>query len=319
MSWIPGWDSITAAHWWSNFYFWAGIAALLLLGVFEVVSHRYTERKDELAAQQQSDTQRHHDEEMARLRVDTANADARAAEATARAAEAQLALEKFKASRTLSSEQQTRIAVALKPFAGTPFAFSILPEPEPVTLMNQIASALNLALSRRSARHELRRPHRASRHARPQHHARAAPHQASLHPPLQTDRAPGGRVQAARYRSSTCPVATKSDRNIVKSDQALARFTNANFGLAGWKPTNFPSKTGLRASGPFGTDAGIINSFVGLRIEVPDARFPEWGAATQALVNALNAEPGIEASGVRDNPGTEATTEALAIFIGKKP
>ena len=63
-------ESITGANSWSNFYFWAGIAALLALGVFEVFSHRYTERKDELVAQQQDETQRRHDEEMARLHLE---------------------------------------------------------------------------------------------------------------------------------------------------------------------------------------------------------------------------------------------------------
>jgi hypothetical protein len=51
-----------------------------LLGVFEVVSHRYSERKDELAAVEQDSTQRRHDEEMARLHLETAKANERAAE-----------------------------------------------------------------------------------------------------------------------------------------------------------------------------------------------------------------------------------------------
>jgi hypothetical protein len=78
MNWIPGWDSITSANSWSNFYFWAGIIALLALGVFEVFSHRYTERKDELVAHQQNEVQRQHDEEIARLHLETAKADERA-------------------------------------------------------------------------------------------------------------------------------------------------------------------------------------------------------------------------------------------------
>jgi hypothetical protein len=50
------------------------------LGVFEVISHRYSERKDELAAVEQDSTQRRHDEEMARLHLETAKANERAAE-----------------------------------------------------------------------------------------------------------------------------------------------------------------------------------------------------------------------------------------------
>ena len=57
MSAIPGWDSVASSHWWSNFYFWASILALISLGVMEVVSHRYSERKDELAASEQESHQ----------------------------------------------------------------------------------------------------------------------------------------------------------------------------------------------------------------------------------------------------------------------
>src|SRR5258708_14331673 len=91
MTLIPGWDSIAGSNWWSNFYFWAGIIALLLLGVAEVISHRYSERKDELVAEQQDSTQRRHDEEMARLHLETANANARASEANQKAEEERLA------------------------------------------------------------------------------------------------------------------------------------------------------------------------------------------------------------------------------------
>jgi hypothetical protein len=77
VSWIPGWDSITSAHSWSNIYFWASICSLILLGVFEVFSHRYSERKDELAAVEQSDAQRRHNEEIARLHLETATANER--------------------------------------------------------------------------------------------------------------------------------------------------------------------------------------------------------------------------------------------------
>lgn len=123
MSWIPGWDSITGADWWSSFYFWAGIIALLALGVAEVVSHRYTDRKDELTTAQQDATQRRHDEEMARLHLATSKADERAAAANERAA----SLEKESAAlradltkrlpRTISEEQKTLIVNLLRPDA----------------------------------------------------------------------------------------------------------------------------------------------------------------------------------------------------------
>jgi len=79
MSLIPGWNSIAGAGWWSSFYFWASIVSLLALGVNEIISHRYAERKDELAAIEQIATQRRHDEDMARVQHDTAQAIERAA------------------------------------------------------------------------------------------------------------------------------------------------------------------------------------------------------------------------------------------------
>jgi hypothetical protein len=123
MSWIPGWDSITSANSWSNFYFWAGIIALLALGVFEVFSHRYTERKDELVALQQDETRRAHDEEIARLHLETAQANERGAEASQRAADAQLELTKLKTRRAqlLTPEAIGSIIEKLKPFSGTKF------------------------------------------------------------------------------------------------------------------------------------------------------------------------------------------------------
>jgi hypothetical protein len=75
VSWIPGWDSVAGANAGSNFFFWASIGALILLGVSEVVSHRYGERKDYLAAQEQGAAQRQHDEEIARLNLETADAN----------------------------------------------------------------------------------------------------------------------------------------------------------------------------------------------------------------------------------------------------
>jgi hypothetical protein len=79
MSWIPGWNSIAGAHGWENFFFYAGIIALILLGIMEVASHRAAQRKDELTEQQQTETQRRHDEEIARLHLETAQANERAA------------------------------------------------------------------------------------------------------------------------------------------------------------------------------------------------------------------------------------------------
>jgi hypothetical protein len=67
MSWFPGWDSIAGTGWWSGFFFWASIVSLIGLGVGEVISHRYSERKDELVERQQLDEKKQHDEDMARV------------------------------------------------------------------------------------------------------------------------------------------------------------------------------------------------------------------------------------------------------------
>jgi hypothetical protein len=221
---IPGWNSPSSAEWWSSAWFWASIVSLLLLGVCEVISHRYSERKDELTAQQQEATQRKHDTDIAALQLQTAQANERAVKA-------QLALEQYKAHRTISAEQQTEMFTKLKRYAGTPFAFSMLPTPEPIALADRMGAVL---------------------------------------------------------------------------------------AQAGWTPMDFPAHGGLKISAPNGKNGGIITSFVGLRIEVPQAQFGKWGAAAVALTDALNAIPGIEASAMQVTPGTESTQDAIAIFVGAK-
>lgn len=72
------------------------------------------------------------------LRKDTA-------EANARAAEAQLALEKFRAGRTLTPEQRAKITEEMRPFAGTPVVFGVFQDPEPIALLDQLSDALTLA------------------------------------------------------------------------------------------------------------------------------------------------------------------------------
>jgi hypothetical protein len=79
MSWLPGWNTIAGAHGWESAFFWGSIIALILLGVTEVASHRAAQRKDELTEQQQTETQQRHNEEIARLHLETAQANDRAA------------------------------------------------------------------------------------------------------------------------------------------------------------------------------------------------------------------------------------------------
>jgi hypothetical protein len=78
MSWLPGWNTIAGSHGWENAFFWGSIIALILLGVMEVASHRAAQRKDELTERQQTETQHRHDEEIARLHLETAAANERA-------------------------------------------------------------------------------------------------------------------------------------------------------------------------------------------------------------------------------------------------
>ena len=135
MSWIPGWDSVDGAHFLSNIFFWAGIVALILLGVCEVVSHRYSERKDELTAIEENDNQRRHDKDMAALQLQASQAEERAAEATKEAENARLRaaeIERKYAWRTVLPEQSSaflasigekQFPVVLQYFVSDPEAF----------------------------------------------------------------------------------------------------------------------------------------------------------------------------------------------------
>lgn len=165
MSWVPGWESIQATGWWSGFFFWASIVSLIGLGISEVASHRFSERKDELVERQQIAEKERHDTDIARVQHDAAlaieraaslekeaetarasiaDANARAAEATRQAAQAQLALEKFKQPRAIPDLRV--FGGKLKQFAKTRFDMSVLPgDPEAAVLMSQIAASLEEA------------------------------------------------------------------------------------------------------------------------------------------------------------------------------
>lgn len=90
--------------------------------------------------------------EIEKSRAAIAAADARAAKAhaeaeraKAEAAKASLELAKFKAPRTLSAEQQGRLAAAIRPWAGQQVSFSVTGEPEALTLMQVLRRALSSA------------------------------------------------------------------------------------------------------------------------------------------------------------------------------
>jgi len=123
VSWILGWETITGAGWWSGFYFWASIVALILLGITEIASHRYTERKEFLVAQEQDAKDKQHDEEMARLHLETAKITEKAAQLEKEAADSQLKLATLRTprARLLTDNVLDSIADKLTPFKGTKF------------------------------------------------------------------------------------------------------------------------------------------------------------------------------------------------------
>ena len=121
MTWWPGWDSIEGAGWWSGFYFWFGIAALFVLGITEVISHRYGLRKDELVAiaessgiQERTAKDAQHEAEATALRQEVAAANQKAAEAAQKAS----SVEAKQAPRHLTNAQRQALIDALKPFGG---------------------------------------------------------------------------------------------------------------------------------------------------------------------------------------------------------
>lgn len=119
------------------------------MGVSEVVSHRYTERKDELAAAQQAAAEKQHQDEMTRVQADTANANERAATLEKEAAQLQLDLERERAARvprTINPEQRAAVLALLK--SGPKGIVRMRPkmwDPEAEGFSKQIAGVLREA------------------------------------------------------------------------------------------------------------------------------------------------------------------------------
>jgi hypothetical protein len=153
MSWIPGWDSVAAAGWWSGFYFWLSIVCLIGLGIAEVASHRYSERREELASAEQNEIQRRHDQEMTAVQHDTAQANERAAQLEREAADLRLALEGARAETLRLSQgvarhvSPTQAELFKSLFAGKHFRLRMNSEssPEPRQYRDELASALAAA------------------------------------------------------------------------------------------------------------------------------------------------------------------------------
>jgi hypothetical protein len=123
---------------WSNVLLVFGAAAVLFgtIGAFSMGAAKEQFSNERIKANEAA---------TARANADAENAKQGAAEANARALESQLALEKYKAPRSLSSEQQARITAKMKGFAGVPFDFVIQADSEPIGLMEQIGTALKAA------------------------------------------------------------------------------------------------------------------------------------------------------------------------------
>jgi hypothetical protein len=69
---LPDWDSLPAVTRFHNWAEMAGIVFLALLVVAEVVSYKYGHRRDILTGQQQTATDKRHDDEIARVHLETA-------------------------------------------------------------------------------------------------------------------------------------------------------------------------------------------------------------------------------------------------------
>lgn len=118
MTWCPGWDSIDGAKWWSDFYFWFGIVCLFLLGISEVISHRYGLRKDELvvAAERAAGNQRKNETADAetRRKAEVEGLQKQLSESDKKVAD----LQYQQTPRRLSPEQKATLLTSLTLFAG---------------------------------------------------------------------------------------------------------------------------------------------------------------------------------------------------------
>lgn len=145
VSWIPGWDTVASAGWWSGFYFWISIGCLIGLGIAEVASHRYGDRKDELTAIEETAKDKRHDEDMARVQHDTARATERAAQLEREAAAAnERAAEIMKATawRQFTPDQISELTAALTNQTGKYVLAWIANDPESLLLALQFNKVL---------------------------------------------------------------------------------------------------------------------------------------------------------------------------------
>lgn len=148
MSWLPGWNTITGTNAWENAFFWGSIIALILLGIMEVASHRAAQRKDELTEQQQTETQRRHDEDMAALHLQASQANERAAKLEIEAAAANertAEIMKATAWRGFTPSEIASLEASLSAHPGKIVIGWILGDAESLSLATQFANILRRA------------------------------------------------------------------------------------------------------------------------------------------------------------------------------
>jgi hypothetical protein len=134
----------------------------MLLGIAEIISHRYSERRDKLAEQQQTAAQQQYDRDIARLQAAAADANARAAELekAAQSAKAEVAranenaaqaneraatIMKGAAWRQLTPDQQQKFSAAISAKPGKVALAWIANDPESLGLAAQLSALFTQA------------------------------------------------------------------------------------------------------------------------------------------------------------------------------
>jgi hypothetical protein len=116
---FPGWNSIESASAYARAFTYAGWASLFLLGIFEILAHTYTARKDALVSAQVEDTRIKNDAEIRRLNKQVEVAGNVAAGAIGKAAQAAVDLDSERRARleleprTLSKGQADKMSLFL--------------------------------------------------------------------------------------------------------------------------------------------------------------------------------------------------------------
>lgn len=130
-------DSIV---YWANITIVIALALSFLGGGTSIIFSRFRDRAKEV---QNKKEQKDFKLKIAILENEALKAKEEIIKADARATEAKLELEKFKAPRNLTNEQQLRISDKLKQFAGIPFDLVTYPnDREPASLSKQIINIL---------------------------------------------------------------------------------------------------------------------------------------------------------------------------------